>query len=101
MTDSDSKPHKSTDSSSSVTSEDVALQRAFFYLEIATILLTMFSQAGWVSYAIHYHWLAPVAFAAMTVAMALSFIRPKSTKWRFLHILLQCFVISIACSLGL
>jgi signal transduction histidine kinase len=80
--------------------EDQSLQNHFLYLECITIVLTAVTQLGWVLNVIKFHWFVGLSFALLLAAIPLSFIKPKSTRWRFLHLLAQTTVITFACALG-
>jgi signal transduction histidine kinase len=80
--------------------EELSLQKIFQYLEGITIVSTFVSQMLWLSYAINFHWLVAVSLAALLLEGILSFAKPVSERWRLIQILVQGFVMAVACALG-
>ena len=77
--------------------EELSLQNIFQYLEGITIVSTFVSQMLSLSYAINFHWLVAVSFAALLLEVILSFAKPVSERRRLIQILVQGFV--MACSM--
>lgn len=80
--------------------EDRSLQKTLALTERYTLLLTAVSQVGWAIYQIQFHILVANSFIALAVAFALTFVSARDTRGRFLHLLLQALVMSIACAFG-